>query len=89
MPINNGANRRLDCAVIQYVHQTNKAEGIPEYDTIRSAFLEGEKVYPTSNFTNRLHIEICVINTGLIKGYFLPQPIDKYNPFLKKEYIKP
>ena len=88
MPKNKGANRALDCSVIQYVHQTNKALGIEPYDTIRSAFLEGEEVYPTSHFTDRLHIEICVINTGLIKGYFLPQPIDKHNPYLTCEYIK-
>ena len=88
MPVNKGANRALDCAVIQYVHQTNKAEIIAPYDTIRSAFLEGEAVYPTSNFTDRLHIEICVLNTNLIKGYFLPQPIEKFNPYLNKEYKK-
>lgn len=87
MPINKGANRQLDCAVIKYVHQSN-VDTIKPYDTIRSAFLEGRKIYPRSNFTDRLHIEICVREPQSIKGYFLPRPIYEFNPFLKKKFIK-
>jgi hypothetical protein len=86
MPVNKGANRKLDCAVIQMVHETNKRLDIPVYDTIRSAFIEGDEIYPGSNFTERLHIEICVINTSLIKGYFLPRPIKEFNPYLHKDF---
>jgi hypothetical protein len=86
MPVNSGANRRLDCAVIQMVHETNRREYLPAYDSIRSAFIEGDPIYPDSNFTERLHIEICVRNTELIKGYFLPRPISKYNAYLRKEF---
>jgi hypothetical protein len=86
LPLNKGANRKLDCAVIKYVHETNKRLSIPAYDTIRSAFLEGEPIYPGSNFTNRLHIEICVLKPELIKGYFLPRPIEEFNPYLYKDY---
>lgn len=83
MPVNKDANRRLDCAVIKYIHETNKKTGGEPYDTVRCPFQEGGQVYPTSAFTERLHIEICVINPTLIKGYFLPRPIELYNPFLK------
>jgi hypothetical protein len=86
LPANKGANRQLDCAVIKYVHEINKRLGLPMYDTIRSAFLEGVPIYPDSNFTDRLHIEICVLNPDLIKGYFLPRPIDEFNPYLTKEF---
>lgn len=86
LPVNRGANRALDCAVIQYVHQSNKVQGIEPYDTIRSSFNEGGEVYPSSNFTDRLHIEICVINPDVIKGYFLPRPVDTFNPYLKKKF---
>ena len=86
MPVNNKANRALDCAVIQYLHQSNKNMGVAPYDTIRSSFNEGGEVYPTSNFTKRLHIEICVLNTDLIKGYFLPRPIEEFNPYLNKAF---
>lgn len=82
MNVNKGPNRLLDCAVIQYIHESNKQSGIPPYDTIRSSFNEGGSVYPTSNFTNRLHIEICVINPNQIKGYFLPRPVYEFNPYL-------
>jgi hypothetical protein len=86
LPTNKGANRQLDCAVIKYLHQTNKELGLPQYDTIRSAFLEGDPIYPTSNFTDRLHIEICVLKPDLIKGYFLPRPIEEFNPYLHKKF---
>lgn len=88
MPFNKGANRLLDCAVIKYVHESNKKTGIASYDTIRSPFQEGGPIYDGANFTDRLHIEICVINTTLIKGYFLPLPIEDFNPYLKKEFKK-
>ncbi|HEX4374202.1 MAG TPA: hypothetical protein VHZ50_12950 [Puia sp.] len=93
MPKNNDARRELDCAVIKYVHEINRKEReengnkdeLP-YDTIRCAFLEGDKIYKDSNFTDRLHIEICVINKELIKGYFLPLPIQEFNPYLNKDF---
>ena len=87
MPVNKGPNRKLDCAVIKYVHQSNKEGGLAQYDTIRSSFLEGTQIYPGSNFTDRLHIEICVLNPDLIKGYFLPKPIEEFNPYLKNLFV--
>ncbi|RYD81520.1 MAG: hypothetical protein EOP53_06170 [Sphingobacteriales bacterium] len=83
MPVNKNANRALDCAVIQYLHQSNIDNAIPAYDTIRSSFDEGEKVYAGSVFTKRLHIEVCVINPAMILGYYLPRPIKRYNPYLR------
>ena len=86
MPVNKGANRQLDCAVIKYVHESNKKIQAPVYDTIRSPFQEGGPIYEGANFTDRLHIEICVLNTSLIKGYFLPRPVEEFNPYLNKEF---
>lgn len=86
IPANKGAIRKLDCAVIRYVHKTAEEKGFPCYDTVRSAFNEGSQIYPDSNFYDRLHIEICVRNASLIKGYFLPRPISEFNPYLKKEF---
>ena len=87
MPVNKGNNRALDCAVIKYVHQTRKEEGKQGYDTIRCAFTEGVKVYPKGSFTSRHHIQIAVINPLMIKSYFLPRPVDLYNPYLRKDFI--
>ncbi|MES1250380.1 MAG: hypothetical protein ABUL46_06820 [Chitinophaga rupis] len=82
MPENKGANRKLDCAVITYVHEVNKKIGDPVYDTVRSPFHEGNPIYEGANFTDRLHVEICVRNPAKIKGYFLPRPVELFNPYL-------
>lgn len=85
MPQNKNANRQLDCAVIKYVHEINRRVRLPAYDTIRSAFSEGQHIYPGSTFTDRLHVEICVCNKEAIKGYFLPRPIEDFNPYLQAD----
>ena len=87
LPKNNGPKRQLDCAVLKYVHESRKVSGEPAYDTVRSPFDEGIKVYPDANFSSRHHIQVCVISPRMIKGYFLPLPIEEFNPYLKKEYI--
>jgi hypothetical protein len=84
MPQNLGARRELDCAVIETVHEYVRITGEQPYDTVRSAFQEGGELYKGSNFTDRLHVELCVINQDLIKGYFLPRPIEMFNPYLNK-----
>ena len=89
MPVNDEAKRELDCAVIKYIHKTNINEKKPPYDSVRCAFDEGKIAYPTSNFTSQLHLQICLRNPDLIKGYFLPKPISKFNPYLKTEFILP
>ena len=35
----------------------------------------------------QLHIEICVLNSNVIKNYFLPRPLDTYNPYLNSTFI--
>ena len=82
MPVIVGAKRELDCAIIKYIHQINIAGHKPAYDSVRCAFGEGVEAYPTSNFTSQLHIQICLRNPALIKGYFLPRPVETFNPYL-------
>ena len=82
MPNNKGDNRKLDCAIFKYIHQSridNKQEPI---DTIRCAFSEGQLLYPNASFTSKGHIQVCVLNVNCIKGYFLPRPVQTYNPNL-------
>lgn len=80
MPKNIGDNRKLDCSVIQFIHQTRSSiSKLKPFDSIRSSFSEGEEAYPGSNFTQRQHIQICVQNPEMIKGYFLPRPLKEYN----------
>ena len=75
MPVNEGKNRKLDCAVIRFVHQSRIEEGKLSFDSVRNAFDEGEKVYEGASFATRNHLQVCVINSDKIKGYFLPRPI--------------
>jgi hypothetical protein len=87
LPENRGPKRLLDCAVLKYVHQSRIDQKKKPYDTIRAAFQEGREIYPTAPFTTQLHIQICVINPSLIKGLFLPRPIEQYNPYLEKDFL--
>ena len=82
MPVNKGNNRALDCAVIRYIHQSNEVNGAPSFDTVRSAFHEGEEAYLGATFSSRLHIQVCVRNPECIKGFFLPRPVELFNPNL-------
>lgn len=86
MPQNKGGDdfraRYLDCAVIETLHQIREAtdrrmkvegkEGIQQYDTVRGAFWEGASLYPGAGFKEKNHVQICIRNTGCIKGYFRP-----------------
>lgn len=62
--------KNLDCGVIETVHRINEEAKVPEYDLVRGVFLEGETIYPGTEIQEKTHIQICVRNTGCIKGYF-------------------
>ena len=83
LPVNNKDNRKLDCAVIMYAHQSRIIEGKPPYDTVRCAFPEEEAIYPGTTLSSRGHIQVCVLNEDMIKAYFLPRPLADFNPYLK------
>lgn len=61
--------RKLDCAVINYIHAKNKDN---PFDSVRSTFTEGSELYKGAGFREKNHIQICVINTNCIMGYFKP-----------------
>lgn len=64
--------RALDCAVLNSLHAIRSLQKLPEYDSVRGAFLEGEPTYPDAGFRSHTHIQICVRKTECIKGYFKP-----------------
>lgn len=68
--------RYLDCAVIQDLHQERKKNQLPQFDSVRGVFFEGNEIYPTSGFREQSHIQICVRNPNCIKGFFAPKDID-------------
>jgi hypothetical protein len=75
LPFNSGGDdlllRRLDCAVINYLHTAQKRSK-PEspIQTIRGVFIEGDPLYKTSGFREKTHIQICVRDARMIKGVF-------------------
>ena len=79
--------RLLDFAVLEELHSTmdnpnsqNKFDPwvrkdgkvVKPFDTVRSAFYEGESVYKGATFQKKNHIQICIRNLNCIKGFFRP-----------------
>ena len=62
--------RPLDCAVINYLHQTRIQQNLQPFDTVRAAFAEGGPLYPGAGISAKHHIQLCVRRRSCIKGYF-------------------
>lgn len=79
LPINDGGadlfRRELDCQVIQALHLYRKEMKLSPYDSVRAPFPEDLPLYDGAGFRLRNHIQIAVINSDCIKGYF--RPLDK------------
>jgi len=76
MPSNVGGadsfKRELDCQVIEALHLYRQDQGLPKYDSVRAPFPEDQPLYHGAGFRRRNHIQIAVIDTDCIKGYFRP-----------------
>ena len=73
--------RYLDCAVIEYLHYFNSISDLQPYDSVKTAFLEGNPLYPGAGFREKTHVQICVRNPNCIKGFFIPRIKDSgYSP---------
>ncbi|CDZ67939.1 Hypothetical protein NGAL_HAMBI2605_62220 [Neorhizobium galegae bv. orientalis] len=65
--------RKLDCAVINYVHTLVTETGLPGFDTVRGLFPEGDEIYDGARFHERTHTQIAVRTDACIKGFFVPR----------------
>lgn len=65
--------RKLDCAVINFIHTARIAAREPPIDTVKGVFIEGSPIYPDAGFHLKTHIQIAVRNTACIKGVFRPR----------------
>jgi len=88
MPTNDDNIHKLDCAVFRHIHKSRNEQGLKEYDTVRCAFQEDRAVYEGTSISSKLHIQISVLNIQMVEGYFLLRPLEKFNPYLKKDFIK-
>ncbi len=76
LPQNRGGDadakvRELDCFVINYCLQGIEEAGT-RFQTVRSAFLEGEPSFPGSKLFVESHIQIAVRDSSCIRGIFRP-----------------
>ena len=69
--------RDLDCAVIQQIHDFHTLHNIEPYDSVRGIFVEGQPIYPGSEFREKTHVQLCIVNPNCIKGYSQPLQRDK------------
>ena len=72
----NGAGlraRNLDCFVFNALHRWRETVGLPEYDSVRGLFWEGDELYPGAGMRQADHVQICVRNTECVLGYFRPR----------------
>jgi hypothetical protein len=69
--------RKLDCAVIQTVHQMNEEKDKQPFDSVRGVFFEGKDLYPDAGFKEKNHIQIAVRNPNCVKGYFIPRDLNE------------
>jgi hypothetical protein len=76
--------RRLDCAVIQMLHDIREddVESPRPIDTVFGMFLEGQPIYHNSGFRDKTHIQICVCNPACIVGIFRVSEQDHSKPSL-------
>lgn len=72
--------RKLDCAVIEMLHALNRQAGLPDFDSVKGVFWEGDELYPGAGFKEKNHIQIAIINPNCIKGFFLPRELDEHYP---------
>jgi hypothetical protein len=71
-PMNGPENwrRRLDCAVIKFLHQILKESGAEPISTVRGIFTEGDPIYSGSAFLEKTHVQISVVDPGSIRAVF-------------------
>lgn len=66
--------RKLDCAVINWLHKTRAKRKLQQFDTVRGAFFEGGPLFPDSKIESRTHIQWTVLNPSRnVIAYFRPR----------------
>ena len=65
--------RKLDCAVINFLHDLMEEADEEPFDSVRALFPEGGPLFTNSGFLDRTHIQIAVRKETGIIGYFRPR----------------
>jgi hypothetical protein len=74
LPKNSGGEdrfaRRLDCQLLEMLHDIRKHNEERPIDTVFGIFFEGQPIYQDAGFYEKTHIQICVRNPTCIVGVF-------------------
>jgi hypothetical protein len=69
--------RHLDCAVLNFLHQSREKNRLSPFDTVRSPFLEGSSLFAGSRLSAQTHMQWSVRNPRKsVLGYFRPRPVN-------------
>jgi hypothetical protein len=71
--------RRLDCAVINHLHEVRDVTKLAPFDSVKGVFMEADPIYPKSGFNRKTHIQLRVRNLECIRGVFRV-PDDQLKP---------
>ncbi len=67
--------RPLDRLVLEQMHALRAILSLPQYETVRAGFGEGDALFPGTSITEKNHIQIAVREKSCIRGYFLPRGV--------------
>ncbi len=82
LPINEGGHpgdadlvkRKLDCAVINFLHTSREENGEPPFDTVRCPFFEGAPLFPGARVAERTHLQWSIRDPKKsVIGYYRPK----------------
>jgi hypothetical protein len=66
--------RHLDCAVLNFLHESRAAQGLAPYHTVRAPFSEGKELFKGSKLMEKTHVQWCVRDPKRsVIGYFRPR----------------
>ena len=67
--------RKLDCAVVNFLHRVREERKEIPFDTVRCPFMEGGPLFDGSKIYSRTHVQWCIRDPGKsIFAYFRPRP---------------
>lgn len=68
------AQRKLDCAVINFLHDVRENEaGETAFDSVRALFPEGRELYPEAGFQEKTHVQLAMRKESSVIAYFRPR----------------
>lgn len=71
--VENPGRRKLDCAVVNFLHDLLDEAGEESFDSVRALFPEGGPLYPGAGFLDRTHVQLAMRKESGIIGYFRPK----------------